>query len=109
MNKKVEQFPFYINYMDVDLYCFWLIDMYGKDSKWISLIDQHYDGDTKWDQKEYNADDLLLLIRQFLVDNGYEQEVDACDNAFAEKRKERGKENPYIPMYKRWEKEDIKR
>lgn len=103
MTKKVEQFPFYINYADVDLYCFWLIDEFGEDAGFIELIDQHYDGDTKWDNKNYNADDLLLLLRQCLVDNGYGKEVDAGDKAFTGERKDRGKKNPYIPMHKRWE------
>ena len=106
MSKEVKQFPFYINYMDVDSYLFWLMDEYGEDAAWIDLIDQHHDDDSKWDNQDYNADDLLLIIRQFLVDNGFEEEVDECDRAFAEERKGRGKKNPYIPMHKRWEMDD---
>ena len=102
MSKKVEQFPFYINYLDVDDYCFWLMDAYGEDAEFINLIDQHYDGDVKWDKQAYDANVLLLLLRQCLVDNGFEAEVSACDRVFAEERKNRGKKNPYIPMHKRW-------
>ena len=106
MSKKLEHFPFYINYMDIDLYCFWLMDTYGENADFVKLIDRHYDGDTKWDNQDYNADDVLLLIRQCLVDNGFEEEVAACDKAFATERADREMVNPYIPMHKRWEMDD---
>ena len=55
---------------------------------------------------DYNADDILLFIRQCLVDHGFEKEVETCDKAFVEKRKGREKKNPYIPMHRRWEMDD---
>lgn len=105
MSKKIEHFPFYINYMDIDLYCFWLIDTYGEDAPFIKVIDENNFMDQCDNPQKYkkNADVLLLEIRQCLVDSGFEKEVAACDKAFVEERKNRGKENPYIPMHKRWE------
>lgn len=112
MSKKVEQFPFYINYADVDLYCFRMMDAYGyneEDSKFIKLVDSHWDGNSKWDNKNCNADELLLLLRQCLVDSGFEKEVEEMDKTFAGERKGRGAKNPYIPMHKRWEIDDCAR
>ncbi len=105
---KLEHFPFYINYMDVDLYCFWLIDTFGDDSAFIQLLDDNNFSDKCDNPEKYkiNADELLLEIRQCLVDSGFEKEVTACDKAFAEKRAGRGSKNPYIPMHKRWEMDD---
>lgn len=101
MSKKISQFPFYINYMDVDSYCFWFLDTYGEDSEIVKVIDTKFIRELSNPTK--NADVLLLEIRQCLVDNGFEAEVAACDEAFAQERKNRGAKNPYIPMHKRWE------
>lgn len=105
MSKKIEGFPFYINYLDVDEYCFWLLDAYGEDSEIVKIIDANDFMDKSDNPQKYriNADELLLEIRQFLIDNGFEKEIAVCDKAFAEERKNRGKKNPYIPMHKRWE------
>lgn len=111
MSKKIEQFPFYITYMDVDTYCFWLVDTYGEDADFIDVIDENNFMGQCDNPKKYrkNADELLLEIRQCLVDNGFEQEVTACDNAFIEKNgKKRGKKNPYISLSERWKNEKLK-
>lgn len=103
--KKPEQFPFYINYMDIDLYLFWLMDNYGTDAAFVPLLDAEFG--SRIHKPDKNADELLLEIRQFLCDKGFENEVLSCDKAFSEneERKERGKVNPYIPMSKRTESE----
>ncbi len=109
MSKKVSQFPFYINYADVDDYCFWIIDVYGytEGSRFVKLIDKQFiDKMTNPEKYRINADELLLEIRQCLMDSGFEKEVTACDKAFAEKRADRGSKNLYIPMHKRWEMDD---
>ena len=108
MSKNVAQFPFYINYMDVDLYCFWLMDYCGEDSALAQLIDGKNFMDQCDNPQKYkkNADELLLEIRQCLVDSGFEKEVEACDKTFMEERRERGVKSPYIPMHKRWEQDD---
>lgn len=105
MSKKLKQFSFYINYADIDLYCFWLIDTFGEDAKFIQLIDDNNFMEQCDNPKKYkkNADELLLEIRQCLVDNGFEKEIAACDEAFAKERANRGRENPYIAMHKRLE------
>lgn len=103
---KLEHFPFYVNYADVDDYCFWLLDTYGDTAKCIALIDDHFT--YRIDNPDVNADVLLLEIRQCLVDNGFKEEVAACDQAFAAERAERGIVNPYIPMHKRWEMDDAR-
>ena len=104
---KVKPFPFFINYMDIDQYLFWMVDKYGENAEWISKFDQtdfqqRIDNPVKY---KINADELLLSIRQFLVDSGYEKEVKACDKEFSDKRKNRGKENPYVPISERWKNE----
>ena len=109
MSEKLKHFPFYITYADVDDYCFWVIDVYGYDegSGFVRLIDKKFiDKMTNPGKYKLNADELLLEIRQCLVDSGFEKEVTACDKAFAEKRAGRGSKNPYIPMHKRWEMDD---
>lgn len=103
MSTKVKQFPFFINYMDIDSYCFLLVDTYGEDSDFVDVIDasgllEQCDNPQKYKK---NADELLLEIRQCLVDHGFHAEVEACDKAFASEREKRGKKNPYIPMNKR--------
>lgn len=102
---KLKHFPFYINYMDVELYVFWLMDTYGEDAEFVSLLDDN-NFDSRMTNPDVNADVLLLEIRQFLTDNGFEKEVEACDKAFLDERKNRGKTNPYVPMHKRWEMDD---
>ncbi len=109
MSKKLEHFPFYVNYADVDLYCFWLIDNYGEDAGFIKIIDDNEFIEQNNNPQKYkkNADTILLELRQCLVDNGFEKEVEACDKAFAdESRLKRGMKNPYVPMHKRWEKDN---
>ena len=107
MSKKVSQFPFYINYADVDDYCFWLLDTYGENAKCIAFIDDNFEDKCVNPEKyKINADELLLEIRQCLMDSGFEKEGTARDKAFAEKRADRGGKNPYIPMRKRWEMDD---
>ena len=110
MSKSVKPFDFYVNYMDVDLYCFWLIDTYGEDAGFIKIIDDSgliEQSDNPQIFKK-NADLILLEIRQLLVDNGFEEEIAACDKAFSEERKGRGSKNPYIPPSKRDEKGEWK-
>ena len=89
MSKKVEQFAFYISYMDINTYCFWLIDTYGEDAAFVDVIDKNDFMDKCDNPQKYkiNADKLLLEIRQCLVDNGFEEEVNACDKAFVKKWK----------------------
>ncbi len=101
MAENVTQFPFYINFGDVDDYCFWLLEQYGENAECVNLIDERYEQELTNPTK--NADDLLLEIRQCLVDNGFAREIEACDKSFSEERKKREKKNPYIPMHKRWE------
>lgn len=110
MSKKVERFPFYVTYMDVNTYCFWLVDTYGENAAFIDVIDKNGFMAQCDDPQKYrkNADALLLEIRQCLVDNGFGTEVNACDKAFAEKMKSRGKKNPYVPLEERWEKDKWK-
>ena len=107
MSKKVSQFQFYITYADVDDYCFWLLDTYGENAKCIAFIDDNFEDQCVNPEKyRKNADELLLEIRQCLADSGFEEEVAACDQAFAAERTDRGIVNPYIPMHKRWEMDD---
>lgn len=111
MSKNVEQFPFYITYMDINTYCFWLVDTYGEDATFIDLIDENKFMEQCDNPQKYrkNADVLLLEIRQCLVDNGYAAEVNACDKVFAETTgKGRGKKSPYIPLAERWKNEKWK-
>ncbi len=88
---KCKKFPFYTLYADVDDYCFWLLDKYGEKSKIVALIDNNFTDAI--DHPKMDADDLLLKIRQFLVDNGFKQEVENCDREFVtEERLSRGKD-----------------
>lgn len=105
MGKNLKHFPFYITYADVDLYCFWLIDTFGEEAKFIQLIDDNNFMEQCDNPKRYkkNADVLLLEIRQCLVNNGFEKEVAAGDEAFCKRNESRGKTNPYVPMHKRLE------
>ena len=111
MIKKVEQFPFYITYMDIDEYCFWLMNTYGENAAFVDVIDRNGFMDQCDNPQIYkkNADVLLLEMRQCLIDNGFEAEVNACDKAFSdESRIKRGKVNPYIPLNKRWKNDKFK-
>ncbi len=101
---KIKNFPFYINYYDVDQYCFLLIDLFGENAECVKLIDDNYTH--RIDNPKCNADVLLLEIRQFLADNGFKTEVEACDKQFSnEERMKRGMKNPYIAMHERWKKD----
>lgn len=106
MSKKASQFPFYINPFDVDDDCFWIIDVYGfaEGNRFVKLIDKQFIDRINHPEKyKLNADELLLEIRQCLVDNGFEEEVAACDKASAMGKSDRGTVNLCIPTHKRWE------
>ncbi len=105
MSKNVRHFPFYITYRDISEYCFWLVDNYGDQAAFVDVIDKHKFMEQCDNPQIYkkNADALLLELRQCLIDNGFEREVNACDKAFAnERREKRGASNPYVPLTERW-------
>lgn len=107
MSKKVEQFPFFIVYADIDTYCFWLIDEYGEGSAFIDVMDIFTDQIDNPHKYKKNADELLLEIRQSLVDHGFEAEVSAGDKAFSERYKHRGKTWTHLSLEERWSKEKL--
>lgn len=103
MNKKIYPFPFFVTYADIDTYCFWLVDAYGEHSRIVDVIDKNNFTDKCDNPQKYkkNADEILLELRQTLLDAGFEKEVNACDLAFTEKFQSRAKSMRYIPMSKR--------
>lgn len=107
MSKKVEHFPFYILYADIDTYCFWLIDEYGEGSAFIDVMDIFTDRIDNPHKYKQNAAELLLEIRQSLVDHGFEAEVSAGDKAFSERYKHRGKTWTHLSLDERWSKEKL--
>lgn len=109
MSKKVEEFPFYITYEDVSAYCSLLADKYAKNVALVDVIDSNKFVEQCDNPQKYkkNADELLLAIRQCLVDNGFETEVSTCDKVFADGNRNRSKVNPYVPLNERWKNEKI--
>lgn len=109
MSKKVEKFPFYITYMDIDTYCHLLADNYAGNVALVDVIDSNKFMEQCDNPQKYkkNADELLLEIRQCLVDNGFETEVSTCDKVFTDENRKRGKVNPYVPLNDRWKNEKI--
>lgn len=107
MSKKVEQFPFYILYADITDYYFWLIDEYGEEAAFIDVIDSFVDQVDNPHKYKKNADELLLELRQCLVDHGFEAEVSAGDKAFSERYKHRGKTWTRVSLEERWSKEKL--
>ncbi len=104
MSKRIEQFPFYIHYGDIDTYCFWLADTYKlrEDSALIKAIDDSGLLEQSDNPQIYrkNADTILMELRQYLINHGFEKEVIACDKAFAEERNDRGMENRYSALHR---------
>ncbi|MED9822906.1 MAG: hypothetical protein U0J65_12875 [Christensenellales bacterium] len=109
MSKKVEQFPFFIVYADITGYCSLLIDKYGEEAAFIDVIDRNDFMDQCNNPHKYkkNAAELLLELRQCLVDHGFEAEVSAGDKAFSERYKHRGKTWTHLSLEERWSKEKL--
>ena len=101
---EVKPFPFYIMYFDVRRYISSLKKAYGEDSACVQAFNKTDFMDRLGCPVKYavDADELLLDIRKFLVESGFEKEVEAQDKVFAEERSDRGKEHAYIPMHERW-------
>lgn len=101
---EIEHFPFYVTYADIDLYLDEMLDITNENKDIIHRIDSN--ADVFLDNKlKLNADELLLKLRQFLVDNGYSSEVEKVDEVFITENRKRKKKNFYIPMHERWKKD----
>lgn len=95
----MKQFDFYIIGMDVWDYTDILIEQNGEESEIIQLLDVNYD---RLEKSHSAYADVLLEIRNFLQDHGFERQIKQCDEAFVKKIGNRGNVCPHVPMFERW-------